>query len=163
MTADPPDLTVTRVFDAPRTLVYRAFTEPEQLAAWWGPTGSVRPLDEMDFDVRPGGHQRFVEAFPDDPTIRAEVRIDLTDVAEGRVLDGVMRVGGHLPGGFEPFETRFRFEFHDEPEGRTRLEVRQWLPGRVTGATEQGWRESFAALDAHLAATAGSTERGGSR
>ena len=82
----------SRVFDARRALVYRAFTDPEQLAAWWGPTGSVRPLDEMEFDVRPGGFQRFVEVFPDDPSIRAHVHIDLADVAEGRVLDGVMRV-----------------------------------------------------------------------
>ncbi|MGA9597326.1 MAG: SRPBCC domain-containing protein [Acidimicrobiia bacterium] len=151
MTTEPPDLSITRVFDAPRALVYLAFTDPEQLAAWWGPTGSVRPLDEMHFDVRPGGSQRFVEVFPDDPSIRAEVHIDLTDVADGKVLDGVMRVGGHLPGGFEPFETRFRFEFYDEPDGRTRLEVRQWLPAHVTRATEAGWQESFAKLDALLA------------
>ena len=154
MTTEPPDLTISRVFDAPRAAVYRAFTDPEQLAAWWGPTGSVRPLDEMEFDVRAGGYQRFVEVFPDDPSIRAEVHIDLADVAEGRVLDGVMRVRGRLPGGFETFETRFRFEFHDEPNGRTRLEVRQWLPAHVTGATEEGWRQSFAELDAHLASMA---------
>jgi uncharacterized protein YndB with AHSA1/START domain len=151
MTTEPPDLAVTRVFDAPRALVYRAFTDPEQLAAWWGPTGSVRPLDEMDFDVRPGGSQRFVEVFPDDPSIRAEVHIDLTDVAEGRVLDGVMRVSGRLPGGFEPFETRFRFEFYDVPDGRTRLEVQQWLPAHVTRATEAGWQQSFTKLDTLLA------------
>jgi uncharacterized protein YndB with AHSA1/START domain len=151
MNAEPPDLSITRVFDAPRALVYRAFTDPEQLAAWWGPTGSVRPLDEMKFDVRPGGFQRFVEVFPDDPSIRAEVNIHRTDVSEGRVLDGVMRVSGHLPGGFEPFETRFRFDFYDEVDGRTRLEVRQWLPAHMTGATEAGWRQSFAELDALLA------------
>ena len=156
MTTDPPNLTLSRTFDAPRALVYQAFTVPEHLAAWWGPTGSVRPLAEMAFDVRPGGHQRFVQVFPEDPSIRAEVRIDLTDVAEGRVLVGVMRVGGDLPGGFEPFETRFRFEFHDEPDGRTRFEVQQWLPPNVTGATEEGWGQSFAQLDAYLAATAAS-------
>lgn len=151
MTTDPPDLSITRLFDAPRPLVYRAFTDPEQLAAWWGPSGSVRPLDEMEFDVRPGGFQRFVEVFPDDPSIRAEVRIDLTDVAEGTLLAGVLRVSGHLPGGFDPFETRFRFEFSDEPGGRTRLDVQQWLPANVTGATAEGWRESFAQLDVLLA------------
>lgn len=151
MTTEPHDLSITRRFNAPRALVYRAFTDPEQLAAWWGPTGSVRPLDDMDFDVRPGGFQRFVEVFPDDPSIRAEVRIDLTDVADGKVLDGVMRVSGHLPGGFEPFATRFRFEFYDEPDGCTRLEVRQWLPAHVTQATEVGWAQSFAELDALLA------------
>ena len=148
------EITVTRVFAAPRPLVFSMFTDARHLAAWWGPTGSVRPLDEMDFDVRAGGYQRFVEVFPDDPAIRAEVHIDLADVSEERVLDGVMRVRGSLPGGFETFETRFRFEFHDEPNGRTRLEVRQWLPAHVTGATEEGWRQSFAELDAHLATMA---------
>ena len=38
-----------------------------------------------------------------------------------------------------------------QTDGRTRLEVRQWLPAHVTGATEEGWRQSFAELDAHLA------------
>ena len=147
----PPDLSITRLFDAPRAREYRAFTDPKQLAAWWGPTGSERPLDEMEFDVRPGGFQRFVQVVPDDPSIRAVIHIDLTDVAEGKVLDGVMRVSGHLPGDFESFETRFRFEFHDEDDGRTRLEVQQWLPAHVTGATEEGWRQSFAELDALLA------------
>ena len=41
-----------------------------------------------------------------------------------------------------------------EPDGRTRLEVRQWLPAHVTGATEEGWGQSFAKLEAHLATTA---------
>src|SRR6187551_988135 len=63
MTTESPDLSISRVFDAPRALVYRAFTDPEQLAAWWGPTGSVRPVEEMEFDIRPGGFQRFVEVF----------------------------------------------------------------------------------------------------
>ena len=42
---DRPQIAFSRLFDAPRALVYRAFTEPEQLAAWWGPTGNVLPRD----------------------------------------------------------------------------------------------------------------------
>lgn len=154
MTTDAPDLTISRVFAAPRALVYRAFTDPEQVAAWWGPTGSVRPVDEMDFDVRPGGYQRFVSLFPADQVVRTEIRIDLSDAVEDTVLEGVIRVLGQLPEDHEPFETRFRFEFHDEPDGRTRLEVQQWLPASVTGPTEEGWAQSFAQLDALLAETA---------
>jgi uncharacterized protein YndB with AHSA1/START domain len=33
------EVTISRVFDAPRELVYRAFTDPDHLAAWWGPIG----------------------------------------------------------------------------------------------------------------------------
>jgi dihydrofolate reductase len=38
-----------------------------------------------------------------------------------------------------PTETKFRFEFHDEVDGRTRLEIHQWLPEHLTGPSEDGW------------------------
>ncbi len=50
-----PDITITRVFDAPRELVWRAWTEPEQLARWWGERGWTAPLETITMDVRPGG------------------------------------------------------------------------------------------------------------
>jgi hypothetical protein len=63
-----------------------------------------------------------------------------------------MDITGQLPEGVEPFETRLRIEFHDEPDGRTRLEVRQWLPEHLASPSEAGWLESFTKLDAALAA-----------
>jgi uncharacterized protein YndB with AHSA1/START domain len=151
-TTTAPQLALTRIFDAPRALVYQAFTDPDQLAAWWGPIGNSLPRDEIEFDVRPGGYQQWTEVFPADPTILVRVRIDLTDVVDGELLDGTMRVGGQLPGGYEPFETRMRLEFHDEADGRTRLEVRQWLPEHLASPSEAGWLEAFTKLDALLAA-----------
>ncbi|MGB3954790.1 MAG: hypothetical protein WBL05_05850 [Brooklawnia sp.] len=62
-----------------------------------------------------------------------------------------MRVTGRLQDGIEPFETGLRVEFHDEADGRTRIEIRQWLPGRIAASAEQGWREAFAKLDVALA------------
>jgi uncharacterized protein YndB with AHSA1/START domain len=150
MDAGPPQLAISRVFDAPRALVYRAFTDPDEVAAWWGPIGSERPRDLIEFDVRPGGSQRWIAVAPSDPDLRVQIHIDLTDVADGERLEGVIHVSGRLQEGIEPFETRFRFEFHDEPDGRTRLEIRQWLPERMTGPSEAGWREAFSQLDARL-------------
>jgi uncharacterized protein YndB with AHSA1/START domain len=49
------EITITRVFDAPRELVWKAWTEPEQLAQWWGPAGWTNPLETISMDVRPGG------------------------------------------------------------------------------------------------------------
>ena len=43
------------VIDAPRAEVWSAWTEPEQLASWWGPKGMTVPLDSVEMDVRPGG------------------------------------------------------------------------------------------------------------
>jgi uncharacterized protein YndB with AHSA1/START domain len=48
-------ITITRVFDAPREQVWRAWTEPERLAAWWGRRGWSTPVSSVVLDVRPGG------------------------------------------------------------------------------------------------------------
>jgi hypothetical protein len=103
--------------------------------------------------VRPGGYQRWTEDFPEQPGIRVHIQIDLTEVVDGELLDGTMRVRGELPGGYEPFETRMRLEFHDEADGRTRVEVRQWLAEHLVSPTENGWSEAFSKLDATLAAS----------
>jgi uncharacterized protein YndB with AHSA1/START domain len=150
MDTEAPQIVISRVFDAPRQLVYRAFTDPDHLAAWWGPIGNSLPRDEIEFDVRSGGYQRWTEVFPAQPDLRVHIYIDLTDVADGALLDGVMHVTGKLPDRIEPFETRFRVEFHDEADGRTRLEIRQWLPEDLAGPSEQGWSEAFTKLDAML-------------
>ncbi len=155
MNTEARHLAITRVLDAPRDLVYRAFTDPDDLSAWWGPTGNTLPRNEIDFDVRPGGHQQWIEVNPATPSLRVQVRLDLIQVAENELLEGIMRVGGRLQDGIEPFETHLRVEFHDEAQGRTRIEIRQWLPGTLTAPSEQGWREAFTKLDAALAARIG--------
>jgi uncharacterized protein YndB with AHSA1/START domain len=48
-------ITIRRVLDAPRELVWSAFTEPGQLANWWGPPGWSTDPGEVTMDVRPGG------------------------------------------------------------------------------------------------------------
>lgn len=74
----------------------------------------------------------------------------MSNAADGEVLEGVMHVTGQLQEGIEPLETRFRVELRDEADGWTRLEIRQWLPGHLTGPSEEGWREAFTKLDAIL-------------
>lgn len=49
------ELTYTRVFDAPRELVFRCMVEPEHLTQFWGPAGVHTPLDGIKVDARPGG------------------------------------------------------------------------------------------------------------
>jgi len=57
------DLTYERVFEAPRELVWKAHTEPELIARWWGPRGHVTRVEEMD--LRPGGKWRYVSVDGD--------------------------------------------------------------------------------------------------
>lgn len=57
------EIAITREFDAPRELVFEAFTDARHLAQWWGPRGFTTTTSEMD--VRPGGVWRFVMHGPD--------------------------------------------------------------------------------------------------
>lgn len=57
------EIVMTRVFDAPRELVFEALSKPEHMKEWWGPRGFTMPVCEMDF--RPGGAYRFVQNGPD--------------------------------------------------------------------------------------------------
>ncbi len=51
------EITITRVFHAPREIVVRAFAEPEQVRQWWGPTGWTMPVCTIGF--RPGGEWHY--------------------------------------------------------------------------------------------------------
>ena len=59
--ATPSDreITMTRVFDAPRELVYQAHTDAKHITQWWGPRRLTTTVDVLD--VRPGGTWRFVQ------------------------------------------------------------------------------------------------------
>src|SRR4051794_37608696 len=57
------EISATRIFDAPRDLVFQMWTDPQHIGNWWGPNGFTITLYEMD--VRPGGVWRFVMHGPD--------------------------------------------------------------------------------------------------
>jgi len=60
------ELTITRVYDAPRDEVWKAWTEPARLATWWGKRGWTARLDSIEMDVRPGGVFRVTTVNDDD-------------------------------------------------------------------------------------------------
>jgi uncharacterized protein YndB with AHSA1/START domain len=57
------EITATRIFDAPRELVFDAWTDPQQIAQWWGPNGFTNTIHTMD--VRPGGAWDLIMHGPD--------------------------------------------------------------------------------------------------
>jgi uncharacterized protein YndB with AHSA1/START domain len=57
------ELSISRLIDAPRTRIFRAWTEPQLLAQWWGPHGMTTPECEMDLWV--GGQFRTLMRAPD--------------------------------------------------------------------------------------------------
>jgi uncharacterized protein YndB with AHSA1/START domain len=58
-----PELVITRIFDAPRDVVFEAWTEPGRVARWWGPRGFVTTY--CDMDIRPGGAFRVCMRSPE--------------------------------------------------------------------------------------------------
>lgn len=128
-------LRITRIFDAPRAVVYRAFTDPDQLAAWFGPAGWSVPRETVDMDVRTGGHQRFTMVNDADPSLTSPVDAVFAEVVANELIVG------------DSAGMRLRLEFHDEPGGRTRLELVQgpYTPD-VEGQARDGWTTSFVKL-----------------
>ena len=55
---------MTRLFDAPRSLVFEAMTKPEHVRRWWGCLGEGYSVPVCEIDLRPGGRWRFVSRHP---------------------------------------------------------------------------------------------------
>ena len=152
--AAPPmsetEVVLTRVFDAPRALVFRIWTEPRHLAKWWGPRDFINPVCELD--VRVGG-RIFIEMHAPDGTVypmtgrfwevvRPE-RLVFAAIAEDRnghpLLEGLITV-----------------TFEDEGE-KTRLTVRekavalQPAAGPMLARMETGWAQSLYRLETVVA------------
>lgn len=109
----------TRLFNAPRDLVFQMWIDPQHVGKWWGPAGFTITTQEMD--VRPGGHWRFIMYGPDGTDYKNH--IVYMEIAYPERL-----VYRHEPEpGTEPvrFETTVTFE---DINGKTRLTMRALFP-----------------------------------
>jgi uncharacterized protein YndB with AHSA1/START domain len=144
------ELTISRVFDAPPELVYRAFVDADQLGQWFGPVGYSVPFESVHSDAEPGGHQRLVMVNDDDPADRSTIDLTFTEVIENELLVGHQDVLG-IPGTTGNVRFHLRLEFHAEPGGKTRLELRQGpFHGQLGTDAADGWESSFTKLDSLL-------------
>ncbi len=114
------EIVTTRLFDAPRQLVFEAWTDPKHVAQWWGPRGFTNTIHEMD--VRPGGVWRLTMHGPDG--VDYPNRIVFTEVVkpERLVYDHGSREG-------DPGEFHVTVTFAEE-SGKTRLTMRALRFGR---------------------------------
>jgi len=78
-------LTFTRVFDAPRELVFRCMIEPEHLTHFWGPIGVSTPLEGIRVDARPGGIFETVMVNDGDGS-RYRMRAEYVEIVEPQRL-----------------------------------------------------------------------------
>ncbi len=152
MSDDARDLVMSRRFTAPRAQVYRAFTEPDRLVAWFGPVGFAVPLASVLVDLRVDGRYALTMVSDADPGFTSPVDAVFTEVVPGQRLVAVEDVADVA--GFEGV-ARFELalEFADDGDG-TRLALRQgpYSPA-VEAEARTGWESSFTRLDALLASS----------
>jgi uncharacterized protein YndB with AHSA1/START domain len=106
------EVTATRIFDAPRALVWRAFTDPDHLKHWWGPNGFTCTFHE--FDLRPGGAWNFIMHGPDGKDYENEWVFVAVDWMQRIVIDHT-----NFP------RHRLTMRFEDVDGGKTKLTFQQ--------------------------------------
>jgi uncharacterized protein YndB with AHSA1/START domain len=141
------ELRLTREFDAPRALVFKAMTDPALVSRWWGPRKYRTVVDQMD--ARPGGKWRMrnIGADGDEHAFRGEFR----EVVPPERIVWTFE--------YEPLPGHISVETMTltEREGRTLLTVRDQfsskedLDGMVNSGMESGARESYERLDELIA------------
>jgi uncharacterized protein YndB with AHSA1/START domain len=139
------ELVITRVFDAPRRLVFEAWTKPEHLSCWCGPRGFTIPFGEMDF--RPGGAYRTCLRSPEgkDHWLQGVYR----EIVKPERLIFTHR--WEDKDGKPKHETIVTVTF-EEHDGKTKLTFHQAVFESVEGrdSHRSGWSESLDRLDEYL-------------
>ena len=139
------ELIITRVFDAPPHIVFKAWTQPARLVQWWGPQGFTVPACAMD--VRPGGAFRFRMRGPDgaDHWLQGVYQ----EIVEPERL--VCTWTWVDPDGKPGHKTLLTVHFAEQG-GKTRLTLHQAIFESVSARDghQDGWASSLDRLGAYL-------------
>jgi uncharacterized protein YndB with AHSA1/START domain len=133
------DFVISRVFDAPRDLVWKAFTEPERLKHWWGPKGVT--VIAAKVDLRPGGIGHYGMRTPDGGVMWGKfVYREITPperlVWVNSFSDEAGGMTRHPLSPTWPLEMLTVVTFENEPGGKTKLTIR-WSPRNATAEEQQ--------------------------
>lgn len=144
------DLVITRIFDAPKELVWKAWTEPARFMKWWGPKGFTSSTCQID--LRVGGRYLFNMKAPNGREMwTTGTYVEIVPYEKLVFLDHMADEKGNelspekmgLPPGW-PSEIRTTVTFEDIG-GKTRMTVIQHgMPvGDMTAGAARGWNEAF--------------------
>jgi uncharacterized protein YndB with AHSA1/START domain len=135
------EVTYTRVFDAPRDLVFACMTDPKHLTHFWGPTGMSTPLDRITLDLRVGGAFETVMINDADGS-------EYPTKGTFTVIDPPTTLAWREQGGMSATST-----FTDLGDGRTEVRIHQEnVPAMFTAPEAQaGFKSSLDKFAAYLA------------
>ena len=146
MTIAQQEVLITRVFDAPRERVFRAWTDPDELAAWYGPGEHfTTPKEKIRIDLRVGGRYELTMVMRDGGA-EFPVGYEILELVEPELL--VMR-SDPIPGMHEA--TILRLELHDERD-RTRMVLTDGPYPAGRSHAEAGWNAAFDKLAERVSA-----------
>lgn len=142
------EITITRVINAPRELVWKAWTDPKHVDNWWGPNGFTN--ETLQMDVRPGGLWLYIMHGPNG--MKFHNRVKYVEVQEPERL--VYELGSDEDN--DPMRFDVTVDFIDR-NGRTEVIMRSIFPTAVQrnmvvekyGAIEGG-KQTLARLEVHL-------------
>jgi uncharacterized protein YndB with AHSA1/START domain len=136
---------ITRIFDAPREQVFKAWTDPSEVAAWYGPAHMDVPRDSVRIDARVGGRWE-VMMVPRGGGEGFAIGYEILELVEPELL--VMR-SDPMPG--HPEGTVVRIQLHDHGP-RTRMTLSDGpFPAAGRAHAEAGYEGALDKLAAHLA------------
>jgi uncharacterized protein YndB with AHSA1/START domain len=145
VTAADQQVLITRIFDAPRERVFKAWTDPDEVAAWYGPEQFDTPRDRIHIDLRVGGRYELTMVQRGGGAEFA-VGYDILELVEPELIvlrsDPMPEMGMHKP-------TVTRVELQDLG-GRTRMTLTDG-PYPESGQAEAGWNAAFDKLAALVA------------
>ena len=152
------ELIISRVFDAPRELVWKAWTVPELVMRWWGPEGFTAPVARID--LRVGGKYLYDMRSPDGKDfwstgvyreIVSPERIVATDSFADK-QGNIVPASSYGMTGDWPLELLATMTFEDQ-KGKTKFTLRHagFPPGEILESAKAGWNGSFDKLDKVLA------------
>lgn len=154
---DMKDLNITRIFDAPRELVWKAWTEPERIMSWWGPKDFTSPVSKID--LRVGGEYLNCMRSPDGKDFWSKgVYREIAAFERLVMTDSFADENGYtVPASYYGMSKDFPLELlitvsFEEHDGKTELTLRHTgiPPGADGEGAEQGWNESFDKLAKYL-------------
>jgi uncharacterized protein YndB with AHSA1/START domain len=138
--ASDREVLITRIFEAPRERVFRAWTDPDEVAAWYGPEHVDTPRERIRIDLRVGGRYELT-MVPRGGGAEFAIAYEIVELVEPELIvlrsDPMPEVGMHQP-------TVVRVEFHDHG-AKTRMTLTDGpFPPEGRGHAEAGYA---AALD----------------
>jgi len=158
------DFVISRVFNAPRELLWKCFTDPERMREWWGPKGFTVIAQKMDF--RPGGKYLYGMRAPDGKDmwgrmVYREIVPPERIVFVNSFSDEDGGLTRHPMAPQWPIELLSTFTFEEQPDGKTKFTVR-WSPLNPTaeeqkafdeghGSMNQGWSGTLEQLETYVA------------